>query len=137
MESIDKLFDYIINNRTFETILVTGSVGKTTTVGLIKDVISDNVLRIYSKRITPIILKTNIINYLTNDIKYLVLEAGMFFRHHVKYFSDTLKPIIGICLDIVPEWPRYFCRHQQCKIYTYLSIPYNLAQKSKNKIMLN
>ncbi len=103
MESVDKLFDYIIKNRTFETILVTGSVGKTTTVGLIKDVISDNVLRIYSKRITPIILKTNIINYLTNDIKYLVLEAGMFFRHHVKYFSDTLKPIISICLDIVPE----------------------------------
>ena len=103
MESVDKLFNYIINNRTFETILVTGSVGKTTTVGLIKDVISDNVLRIYSKRITPINLKTNIINYLTNDIKYLVLEAGMFFRHHVKYFSDMLKPIISICLDIVPE----------------------------------
>lgn len=103
MESLDKLFNYIINNRTFETILVTGSVGKTTTVGLIKDVIGDNVLRIYSKRITPIILKTNIINYLTVDIKYLVLEAGLFFKHHVKYFSDTLKPFIGICLNILPE----------------------------------
>lgn len=54
MESLDKLFNYIINNRTFEIILVT-VVSKTTTVGLIKDVIGDNVLRIYSKRITPII----------------------------------------------------------------------------------
>lgn len=103
MKSIDKLFNYIINNRTFETILVTGSVGKTTTVGLIKNVICDNVLRIYSKRITPIILKTNIINYLTTDIKFLVLEAGLFFRHHVKYFSETLKPLISVCLNILPE----------------------------------
>lgn len=37
------------------------------------------------------------------DIKYLVLEAGLFFKHHVKYFSDTLKPFIGICLNILPE----------------------------------
>ena len=103
MESIDQLFGYIISNRNFETILVTGSVGKTTTVGLIKDVIQDNVLRIYSKRITPIVLKTNIINYLTKDIKYLVLEAGLFHKHHVKYFSDTLKPLISICLNILPE----------------------------------
>lgn len=103
MKSIDEIFNYIISNRSFKTILVTGSVGKTTTVGLIKDVINDNVLRIYAKRITPIILKTDIINYLTEDVKYLILEAGLFFRHHVKYFSDTLKPFISVCLNVLPE----------------------------------
>ena len=103
MKSIDKLFNYYINKRSFKAILVTGSVGKTTTVGLIKDVIKDNVLRIYAKRITPIVLKTNIINYLTEDIEYLVLEASLFFKHHVKFFSETLKPYISICLDILPE----------------------------------
>ena len=103
MESIDELFNYFMNNRDFKTILVTGSVGKTTTVGLIKDVIKDNVLRIYTKRITPIILKTNVINYLTNDIDYLVLEAAFYYRHHVKYFSETLKPSISVCLNILPE----------------------------------
>ena len=103
MKCIDELFNYIYNNRNFNTILVTGSVGKTTTVGLIESVIKDNVLRIYSKRITPIVLKMNIINYLTRDIKYLIMEAGIFAKHHVKYFSDLLKPLISVCLNIKPE----------------------------------
>ena len=103
MKCIDELFNYVLNNRDFNTILVTGSVGKTTTVGLIEDVIHDNVLRIYSKRITPVVLKMNIINYLTCDIKYLVMEAGIFAKHHVKYFSDILKPLISVCLNIFPE----------------------------------
>lgn len=103
MKCIDELFNYYISNRKFKTILVTGSVGKTTTAGLIKDVIKDNVLRIYAKRITPIVLKTNLINYLTEDIEYLVLEASLFYKHHVKYFSEILKPFISICLNILPE----------------------------------
>ena len=65
MESIDKLSNYYIKKVHPTTILVTGSVGKTSTVGLIEKVLKPNVLRIYSKRITPIILKAKIINYLT------------------------------------------------------------------------
>ena len=103
MESVNQLFNNILSNRQYKTILVTGSVGKTTTVGLITDVIHDNVLRIYSKRITPIVLKANIINYLTENVNYLVLEAGLFWKHHVKYFGDLLKPFISICLNILPE----------------------------------
>lgn len=103
MDSIDKLFNYILSIRNFKTILVTGSVGKTSTVGLIEKVISSNCLRIYSKRITPIILKHHIINFLTDNIEYLVLEAGLFYRHHVSYFSETLHPEYSICLNALPE----------------------------------
>jgi len=103
MDSIDKLFNYILRNRSFKTILVTGSVGKTSTVGLIEKVISRNCLRIYSKRITPVILKHHIINFLTEDISYLVLEAGLFYKHHVAYFSETLHPEFSVCLNILPE----------------------------------
>lgn len=103
MESIDQLSNYYLEKSKEKTILVTGSVGKTSTVGLIEKVIKKNVLRIYSKRITPIILKAKIMNYLTKDIEYLVLEAGLFYRHHVKFFSDYLKPYIGIFLNVLPE----------------------------------
>ncbi len=103
MKSIDLLFNYYLRMRNVKTILVTGSVGKTTTVGLIENVIKSNVLRIYSKRITPIILKSQIINHLTEDVNYLVLEASMYYRHHVKFFSDILKPYISACLNIAPE----------------------------------
>lgn len=103
MKSVDLLFNYFLKIRSFKTILVTGSVGKTTTVGLIENVIKDNVQRIYSKRITPIILKSRIINQLTENVDYLVLEASMYYKHHIKYFSDTLKPYISACINIVPE----------------------------------
>ena len=103
MELVNNLFKYILDTRNYKTILVTGSVGKTTTVGLIESVIKDNVLRIYSKRITPIVLKAHIINYLTTNIEYLVLEAGLYYKHHVKYFGDTLNPYISICLNVLPE----------------------------------
>ena len=103
MESIDRLSNYYLEKSKAKTILVTGSVGKTSTAGLIEKVINKNVLRIYSKRITPIILKAKLMNYLTKDIEYLVLEAGLFYRHHVKFFSDYLKPYIGIFLNVLPE----------------------------------
>ena len=103
MESIDRLSNYYLEKSKAKTILVTGSVGKTSTAGLIEKVINKNVLRIYSKRITPIILKAKLMNYLTKDIEYLVLEAGLFYRHHVKFFSDYLKPYIGIILNVLPE----------------------------------
>ena len=64
--TIDLLFNYIKEKHSAKVISVTGSVGKTTTVGLIEAVLKCkyHVLRIYSKRITPIILKANIINFL-------------------------------------------------------------------------
>lgn len=103
MNSINQLYHYIMEHRQVKSILVTGSVGKTSAVGLIEAAIKDHVLRIYAKRITPVILKNFIINYLTNDISYMVLEAGLFHKHHVAYFSQELKPYISVLLNILPE----------------------------------
>ena len=44
MKSIDDLYDYVINNNTFKVVSVTGSAGKTTTVGMIEKVLSTNVV---------------------------------------------------------------------------------------------
>lgn len=102
LKFIDKLFEYFKEKSRAKVIAVTGSVGKTTTVGLIEHVLKNkfHILRIYSKRITPIILKTNIINYLTEDIDYIVLEMSIYYKNHVEILSDLLSPDIAAILNI-------------------------------------
>lgn len=100
--TIDKLFNYIKNKSSAKVVAVTGSVGKTTTVGLIEKVLKTkfNTLRIYSKRITPIILKANVINFLIPTIEYVVLENSIYYHNHVKILSDLLNPYIACILNI-------------------------------------
>ena len=99
---INSLYEYVLNNNSSKVISVTGSVGKTTMVGLLENVLKQkyNVLRIYSKRITPINLQANIINFLTNDIDFIVLENSIYYRDHVKILSTMLKPYICGILNI-------------------------------------
>ena len=99
---IDLLFDYVMKNRKAKTISVTGSVGKTTCIGLLEKVLKEkyNVLRIYSKRVTPIILKANVINFLTDEIDYIVMEFSIFYHDHVQVFTDYLKPFIAGIINI-------------------------------------
>lgn len=101
-ESIDKLFEYIKSKNHPKVIGVTGSVGKTTTVGIIEAVLKEkyNVLRIYSKRITPIILKSYIINFLNEDIDFIVLEYSIYYHDHVKKLCELLPPDIACMLNI-------------------------------------
>lgn len=101
-ETINQLFYYFRNKSRAKTITVTGSVGKTTTVGLIESVLKTKykVLRIYSKRITPIILKANIINFLTSDIEYVVIENSIYYHDHVKILSSLMPPYIACMLNI-------------------------------------
>lgn len=101
-ETIDNIYEYIKGQSTALIIAVTGSVGKTTTVGLIESVLKQkyNVLRIYSKRITPIILKSNIINFLTSDIDYIVLENSLYYHDHVEILSNILPPDIACMINI-------------------------------------
>ena len=99
---MDSLYEYILNNNSAKVISITGSVGKTTIVGLLENVLKQkyNVLRIYSKRITPINLQANIINFLTNDIDFIVLENSIYYSDHVKILSTMLKPYICGILNI-------------------------------------
>ncbi len=103
MQSVDALFMHKLMRYTGKVILVTGSVGKTSTCGLIEDVIEKGVMRIYSKRITPLVLKDYFINYIDNSVEYLVMEAALFYRHHVNYFGKVLKPHIAVLLNVENE----------------------------------
>lgn len=101
-ETIDKIFEYTKAKNKPIVVGVTGSVGKTTTVGIIESVLKEkfNVLRIYSKRITPIILKANIINFLNDKVDYIVMEYSIYYHDHVKILSTLLPPDIACMLNI-------------------------------------
>lgn len=103
MECVSKLADYKLNKFKGKIIAVTGSVGKTTTVGFIKQVLGDKCIRIYSKRITPLVLDCFLINYLNNDYDYFVIETSLWFKEHITYFSKRLKPDLAILLNVYPE----------------------------------
>ena len=103
MESIDKLSKYKLNNYKGQTICVTGSVGKTTTVGFIKQALGDKAIRIYSKRITPLVLNNFVINYLNDNVDYFIVEASLWYKEHITYFSKTLKPDLVVLLDVLDE----------------------------------
>lgn len=101
-DAIERLFEYTKNKYNPRVVGVTGSVGKTTTVGLIEAVLKGKykVLRIYSKRITPIILKSYLINFLNEDIDYIVLEYSIYYHNHVKKLCELLTPTIACMLNI-------------------------------------
>ena len=101
-QTMDDLFNHFKNKSHAKTVAVTGSVGKTTCVGLIESVLKQKykVMRIYSKRITPLILKANIINLLNDDIDYIVTENSIYYHDHVKILADLLKPEIAAILNI-------------------------------------
>lgn len=102
LEEIDKLYEYVLEKVKPKVVAVTGSVGKTTSVGLIEKVLSKKykVERIYHKRITPILLKAHVINLLQNDIEYVVLENSIYFKDHVEVLSTLLKPYIACFLQL-------------------------------------
>ena len=101
-QTMDDLFNYFKSKSHAKTVAVTGSVGKTTCVGLIESILKqDNkVMRIYSKRITPLVLKANIINLLNDDIDYIVTENSIYYHDHVRILADLLKPEIAAILNI-------------------------------------
>lgn len=101
-KAIDDLFNYTKSKSKATTIAITGSVGKTTCAGLIESVLKQKykVLRIYSKRITPVLLEAYIINFLNEDYDYIVLENSIYYHDHVKILADMLKPKIAGILNI-------------------------------------
>ena len=99
---INSLYEYVLGKASAKVISFTGSVGKTTAVGLLENVLKQkyNVLRIYSKRITPINLQANIINFLNGNVDFIVLENSLYYHNHVKILSTLLKPYICVILNI-------------------------------------
>jgi UDP-N-acetylmuramyl pentapeptide synthase len=81
---------------------VTGSVGKTTTVALIQSVLSSRLEcgRVYSKRITPLILSSWLANYLNPSHQVLALEYSMYRPHHISTLADILKPNIAVLMNV-------------------------------------
>lgn len=102
MGSIDKLYDYQISNNKFEVVTATGSAGKTTTIGLVEKVLSNKykVLRIYSDRITPILLKAYVINLLNETHDIVALEMGIFYKDHVRILAELMKPDVSAMINI-------------------------------------
>jgi len=110
LKAIDQLYNYVIERKRAKVIAVTGSVGKTTAVGLIETVLKKefNIWRIYSKRITPIILKANVINFITPDVDYIVLEMSIYHHDHVEILSDLLKPNIAALIGVDSSHLEFF-----------------------------
>lgn len=102
MKAIDELYTYVIQHHDFSVIAVSGSAGKTTAVGMLEQVVSTkySVLRIYSDRITPIVLKAHIINFLNETHDIIALEMGIYYKHHVKALADLLNPTISAIINI-------------------------------------
>ena len=102
MESIDKLYKYQMKLCKPVTVAVTGSVGKTVTVGLIEEVLKTkyNILRLYSKRLTPINIKSKIINMLNPDIDLITTEMSIYYSDHVKVLASLLKPSVSAITNI-------------------------------------
>ena len=100
--TINDLFEYFKSRSHAKTIAITGSVGKTTCVGIIESVLKQkyNVWRIYSKRITPLVLKASVINYMNDSIDYVVLENSIYYHDHVKILADLMQPEVTAILNI-------------------------------------
>ena len=103
MTSVEKLGKYKLEQFNGKIITLTGSVGKTTTVGFIQKALGDKCLRIYSKRITPLVLNCFIMNFLNNNYDYFVVEASLWWKEHISYFSNYLKPDMAIILNVFDE----------------------------------
>lgn len=96
------IYNYVLKKNKAKVIAFTGSVGKTTAVGLMESILKQkyNVLRIYSKRITPIVLQANIINFFDENVDYIVVENSLYYSNHIKTLNNMLKNDIVAILNI-------------------------------------
>jgi hypothetical protein len=103
--AIEALRAYVVATVRPTVVGVTGSVGKTTTVALIQDMLgrSDPCARAYSKRLTPLTLASCLINDLDPGHRFLALEYAMHRGHHVRDLARLLPPDCGVLLNLRPD----------------------------------
>ncbi len=98
------LLSHVLNLVQPKVCAVTGSVGKTTCVALIEEILSIKYtcLRLYTKRISPPILCMMIINKIELTTQFIVLEMAMWRKDHIQVLARLLSPTIGVILNIKP-----------------------------------
>ena len=142
LDSIDNLYNYVNNKKKAKVIAVTGSVGKTTSVGLIEKVLRKQykVFRVYSKRITPIILKANIINFISDATDFITLEMSIYHHDHVEILSEILKPDMAALIGVDSSHLEFFnsiddiCKYKS-SIFRYAEYGYyNNLDERVNKL---
>ncbi len=104
-DTLRKLHAHILDLCAPKVVGVTGSVGKTTCVCMMEDLLSRHgkTLRLYAKRITPLSLFEMVINRLEKDTKYLVLEYAMYYKHHVEELVRLVAPTLGFLINLEEE----------------------------------
>ncbi len=104
-DTLRKLHTYTLDVCAPKVVGVTGSVGKTTCVCMMEDLLSRHgkTLRLYAKRITPLSLFEMVINRLEKDTKYLVLEYAMYYKHHVAELVRLVVPTLGFLINLEEE----------------------------------
>jgi hypothetical protein len=103
--AIDALRGYVVATVRPTVVGVTGSVGKTTTVALIQEMLGRLApcARAYSKRLTPLTLASCLINDLDPDHRFLALEYAMHRWQHVRDLARLLPPDCGLLLNLRPD----------------------------------
>jgi hypothetical protein len=103
--AVETLREWVVATVRPTVVGVTGSVGKTTTVALIQDVLGrvEPCARSYSKRLTPLTLASCVINGLDREHRYLALEYALQRRHHVRELARLLPPDCGLLLNLRPD----------------------------------
>ncbi len=101
-KAIETIKSYVLSCSQPLVVGVTGSVGKTTTAGMIEDVVKAKykTKRIYSKRLTPLTLSSWIINFIETDDEVIVLEYSMYRPHHIAVLAEILSPDYAIFLNV-------------------------------------
>ncbi len=100
---IELLFNYVKLQTNPVVIGVTGSVGKTTTIAFLEQLLKADkrkVLRFYSKRLTPTSVKCHYINRINRDTEYIVMEYSAYFPSHVKELAQILPPKLSFLLNV-------------------------------------
>lgn len=100
--AIEALRAWVVGTVRPTVVGVTGSVGKTTTVALIQEMLSrlEPCARAYSKRLTPLTLASCLINGLRPEHRFLALEYAMHRRHHVRELAGLIPPDCGLLLNL-------------------------------------
>ena len=100
--AINKLYTYTLNKVKPKVAALTGSVGKTTGTVLLENILNSNqsILRLYSKRITPLNLRSMVVNFLEEKHNFIALEMSMNRKNHIQKLVEILPPDYAAILNI-------------------------------------